>query len=135
VEDPWEPPAIGNPVLKINMIPFTTSRTLTRRLLPPSLAGGIIGSTSAHSSLVRHSDIAIFYGHIARGFSPSTSPSAPESSGRFVARVAFDKACPLQSGRCAPSAPFTHRRGDARSVGLHTLPAAPYNHTSPLSGP
>jgi hypothetical protein len=46
----------------------------------------------------------------------------------------LDKACPLQSGRCAPSAPFTHRRGDARSIRLHTLRAAPYNHTPPLSG-
>src|SRR5215472_905337 len=35
------------------MIPFITSRTSTRRLLPPRLAGGIKGSTCAHSSSVR----------------------------------------------------------------------------------
>ena len=35
------------------MIPFITSRTLTWRLLPPRLAGGIEGPTSAHSSSVR----------------------------------------------------------------------------------
>jgi hypothetical protein len=32
-------------VLRIDMIPFMTSRTLTRRLLPPVLAPGINGST------------------------------------------------------------------------------------------
>src|SRR6516162_2519129 len=36
-----------------NMIPFITSRTSTWRLLPPRLAGGINGSTCAHSSSVR----------------------------------------------------------------------------------
>src|ERR1700740_3233087 len=35
------------------MIPFITSRTSTWRLLPPRLAGGINGSTCAHSSSVR----------------------------------------------------------------------------------
>src|SRR5262249_1877714 len=35
------------------MIPFITSRTSTWRLLPPRLAGGIKGSTCAHSSSVR----------------------------------------------------------------------------------
>src|SRR5215831_132185 len=35
------------------MIPFITSRTSTWRLLPPRLAGGITGSTCAHSSSVR----------------------------------------------------------------------------------
>src|SRR5262249_10004628 len=42
-----------HPVLKIYMIPFITSRTSTWRLLPPRLAGGINGSTCAHSSSVR----------------------------------------------------------------------------------
>src|ERR1700751_2090637 len=35
------------------MIPFITSSTSTWRLLPPRLAGGINGSTCAHSSSVR----------------------------------------------------------------------------------
>src|ERR1700749_4045117 len=35
------------------MIPFITSRTSTWRLLPPRLAGGINGSTCAHSASVR----------------------------------------------------------------------------------
>src|SRR5439155_17971895 len=39
-----------HPVLKIYMIPFITSRTSIWRLLPPRLAGGINGSTCAHSS-------------------------------------------------------------------------------------
>src|SRR3981081_4544285 len=42
-----------HPVLKIYIIPFITSRSSTWRLLPPRLAGGINGSTSAHSSSVR----------------------------------------------------------------------------------
>src|SRR5258707_6363010 len=33
--------------------PFTTSRMITVRLPPPVLPGGIIGSTSLHSSSVR----------------------------------------------------------------------------------
>src|ERR1700747_479152 len=35
------------------MMPFITSRTSTCRLFPPPLAGGINGSTCAHSSSVR----------------------------------------------------------------------------------
>src|SRR6201987_1373229 len=35
------------------MIPFITSRTSTWRLLPPRPAGGINGSTCAHSSSVK----------------------------------------------------------------------------------
>src|SRR5258708_17418275 len=38
---------------QVYMIPFITSRTSTWRLLPPRLAGGINGSTYAHSSSVR----------------------------------------------------------------------------------
>src|SRR5262249_10454906 len=45
--------ATGIPCSKIYMIPFITSRTSTWRLLPPRLAGGINGSTCAHSSSVR----------------------------------------------------------------------------------
>src|SRR3974390_1885123 len=41
------------PEPRIYIRPFTISRTLTVRLLPPGLAGGINGSTSAHSSSVR----------------------------------------------------------------------------------
>src|SRR2546429_2381321 len=40
-------------LLKIYIIPSITSRTSTWRLLPPRLAGGINGSTCAHSSSVR----------------------------------------------------------------------------------
>src|SRR5260370_37256193 len=42
-----------HPVLKIYIIPFITSRPSTWRLLPPRLAGGINGSTYAHSSSAR----------------------------------------------------------------------------------
>src|SRR5262249_35749967 len=42
------------------MIPFITSRTSTRRLLPPRLAGGINGSTCAHLSSVRSLRISQF---------------------------------------------------------------------------
>jgi hypothetical protein len=40
-------------VSRTHMIPFITSRPSTRRLLPPRLAGGINGSTYAHSSSVK----------------------------------------------------------------------------------
>jgi hypothetical protein len=40
------------PVLSTYITPLTTSRTSTVRLLPPRLAGGINGSTHAHSSSV-----------------------------------------------------------------------------------
>jgi len=40
-------------LLKTCMRPLTTSRTLTVRLAPPRLGGGISGSTSAHSWFVR----------------------------------------------------------------------------------
>src|SRR5258707_1921031 len=42
-----------HPVLKTYMIPFITSRTSMWRLFPPDLAGGISGSTYAHSPSVR----------------------------------------------------------------------------------
>ena len=42
-----------HPVLRIYIIPFTTSRISTVRLLPPRLAGGISGPISAHSASVR----------------------------------------------------------------------------------
>ena len=41
------------PALRMYIRPLTTSRSFTVRLLPPRLAGGICGSTSAHSSSVR----------------------------------------------------------------------------------
>src|SRR3982750_1943211 len=41
------------PVLRIYMRPLTTSRRLTVRLLPPRLAAGINGATSAHSASVK----------------------------------------------------------------------------------
>jgi hypothetical protein len=41
------------PVLRMYIRPFITSRRLTDRLLPPGLAGGIKGAISAHSSSVR----------------------------------------------------------------------------------
>lgn len=50
--DPWASRAIWQPVLRICMTPFATSRMFTVRL-PRELAGGISGSTSAHSSSVR----------------------------------------------------------------------------------
>ena len=41
------------PVLRIYISPLTTSRTFTVRLLPPRLAGGMIGATCAHSASVK----------------------------------------------------------------------------------
>ena len=41
------------PVLRIYIRPFITSRRLTDRLLPPGLPGGIKGAISAHSSSAR----------------------------------------------------------------------------------
>jgi hypothetical protein len=41
------------PVLRMYITPFMTARMSTRRLPPPRLAGGINGSTYAHSSSVR----------------------------------------------------------------------------------
>ena len=41
------------PVPRIYIKPLTTSRRLTKRLLPPGLAGGSMGAISAHSSSVR----------------------------------------------------------------------------------
>jgi hypothetical protein len=40
------------PVLRIYISPFTTSRSTTVRLLPPRLAGGINGPITDHSSSV-----------------------------------------------------------------------------------
>src|SRR5215813_3929021 len=54
------------------MIPFITSRTSTWRLLPPRLAGGINGSTCAHSSSVRSLGYRNLLRNV-RGSSPSTS--------------------------------------------------------------
>src|SRR5262249_31607256 len=48
------------------MIPFITSRTSTWRLLPPRLAGGINGSTCAHSSSVR----SLGYRNLLRSYRP-----------------------------------------------------------------
>src|SRR5215510_12529473 len=48
------------------MIPFITSRTSTWRLLPPRLAGGIKGSTCAHSSSVR----SLGYRNLLRSYRP-----------------------------------------------------------------
>src|SRR5258705_5539705 len=48
------------------MIPFITSRSSTRRLLPPRLAGGINGSISAHSSSVR----SLGYRNALRSYRP-----------------------------------------------------------------
>src|ERR1700716_1206145 len=55
-----------HPVLKIYIIPFITSRSSTWRLLPPRLAGGINGSTSAHSSSVR----SLGYRNALRSYRP-----------------------------------------------------------------
>jgi hypothetical protein len=44
---------IWQPVLRMYITPFMTARMSTRRLPPPRLAGGINGSTYAHSSSVR----------------------------------------------------------------------------------
>src|SRR5258707_7414794 len=55
-----------HPVLKTYMIPFITSRSSTWRLLPPRLAGGINGSTSAHSSSVR----SLGYRNALRSYRP-----------------------------------------------------------------
>src|ERR1700716_610020 len=55
-----------HPVLKIYIIPFITSRSSTGRLLPPRLAGGINGSTSAHSSSVR----SLGYRNALRSYRP-----------------------------------------------------------------
>ena len=41
------------PVLRMYITPFMTARMSVRRLPPPRLAGGINGSTYAHSSSVR----------------------------------------------------------------------------------
>src|SRR3954470_7347470 len=48
------------------MIPFITSRSSTRRLLPPRLAGGINGLISAHSSSVR----SLGYSNALRSYRP-----------------------------------------------------------------
>jgi hypothetical protein len=41
------------PALRMYITPFMTARMSVRRLPPPRLAGGINGSTYAHSSSVR----------------------------------------------------------------------------------
>jgi hypothetical protein len=45
--DHWQP------VDRTYITPSTTARSATVRLLPPGFAGGISGSTSAHSASVR----------------------------------------------------------------------------------
>jgi hypothetical protein len=45
----WDVP----PLAAVLITPFMTARMSVRRLLPPRLAGGINGSTYAHSSSVR----------------------------------------------------------------------------------
>ena len=55
-------------VLKIYIKPLTTSRSSTWRRLPPRLAGGISGATSAIRHLSGRLDTAICCGHSAHDF-------------------------------------------------------------------
>lgn len=44
---PFDDPSLGQPVLSICMIAFTTARSAMVRLLPPFFAGGIRGRVNA----------------------------------------------------------------------------------------
>src|SRR5260221_11722900 len=70
-----------HPVLKIYMIPFIPSRTSTWRLLPPRLAGGINGSTYAHSSSVRVTRISQFAAVVTSAVLRRPHRGAPLESG------------------------------------------------------
>src|SRR6266446_5938422 len=63
------------------MIPFITSRTSTWRLLPPRLAGGINGSTYAHSSSVRVTRISQFAAVVTSAVLRRPHRGAPLESG------------------------------------------------------
>src|SRR6266446_5621641 len=54
------------PVERMYIKPFTTSRMITLRLPPPVLPGGISGSTSPHSSSVK----SLGYRNLLRSYRP-----------------------------------------------------------------
>src|ERR1700682_5506083 len=60
------------------MRPLTTSRMITVRLPPPDLPGGIKGSISCHSSLVK----SLGYRNLLRSYRPrfSAVPTVPSSN-------------------------------------------------------
>src|SRR3954468_22913542 len=65
------------PVLRMYISPFTTSRTFTVRLLPPRLPGRMSGSPWLHSSSSNRSDTAVCCGRTAHGSRSSTSATSP----------------------------------------------------------